>query len=195
MNKKATVKSCILYEQGFQALGVTKTRRTRLKKEFIRNSSQATSGLVLTMRSTEKEPAATPTTTTESSLTESLQDGEPGFFSPSYRILGYELPACEQSCEGRCGFRFHVTNGGCFCDDYCEMYGDCCIDYYLHCKASPFPNGTVTVGHAWPTTDDLAAMTPETGHGCTGDALETTAGSTHCISSTQMYETHQHVRS
>ena len=34
------------------------------------------------------------------------------------------------SCEGYCG---SSAPGGCYCDDLCEYYGDCCTDYYDVC--------------------------------------------------------------
>ena len=30
------------------------------------------------------------------------------------------------SCEGYCG---SSAPGGCYCDDQCEYFGDCCSDY------------------------------------------------------------------
>lgn len=36
------------------------------------------------------------------------------------------------SCEGRCGQQAPV---GCWCDDLCQQYGDCCPDYEEKCVA------------------------------------------------------------
>ncbi|XP_038063643.1 uncharacterized protein LOC119734296 isoform X2 [Patiria miniata] len=40
------------------------------------------------------------------------------------------------SCEGRCFL--DGSRGGCFCDDVCESFGDCCSDFVVKCKAFLF---------------------------------------------------------
>jgi hypothetical protein len=38
------------------------------------------------------------------------------------------------SCDGNCGGQ---APGGCFCDDLCEQFGDCCADKEEECDADP----------------------------------------------------------
>lgn len=42
-------------------------------------------------------------------------------------------PSYGQSCSGNCG----ESAGGCWCDDSCTGYGDCCGDYHVFCISSP----------------------------------------------------------
>ncbi|XP_033106645.1 enteropeptidase-like [Anneissia japonica] len=36
-----------------------------------------------------------------------------------------------ETCQGRCGTSFFESL--CHCDSHCELYGDCCYDYWKHC--------------------------------------------------------------
>jgi len=36
-------------------------------------------------------------------------------------------------CGGRCGGSYSANGKTCFCDAYCDTYGDCCSDYHLMC--------------------------------------------------------------
>lgn len=40
-----------------------------------------------------------------------------------------------QTCKGLCGRQ--SKKGGCWCDDACRKYGDCCPDYYRQCGRLP----------------------------------------------------------
>ncbi len=43
-------------------------------------------------------------------------------------------PALSASCDGKCGGQ---ASSGCWCDDQCSTYGDCCSDYQSVCKDVP----------------------------------------------------------
>lgn len=45
-------------------------------------------------------------------------------------LLMFQGNAAAQSCQGICG---EQSTGGCWCDDQCEGYGDCCNDYVAEC--------------------------------------------------------------
>ncbi len=60
-------------------------------------------------------------------------------------------PVPDNSCEGRCGQK---APGGCWCDDLCSQYGDCCSDYQQAC-VNPTPNPTPT-----PTPDPTPTPGP-----------------------------------
>lgn len=42
-------------------------------------------------------------------------------------------PTIFNSCAVGCGAK---SDGTCWCDDLCEGYGDCCVDYKFHCEPS-----------------------------------------------------------
>lgn len=51
-------------------------------------------------------------------------------------IFGVEIPTrmCPQTCLGKCGtVNEKAIFGDCYCDIACETYGDCCLDYFVHC--------------------------------------------------------------
>ncbi len=45
-----------------------------------------------------------------------------------------EMQRNASSCEGNCG---EQAPGGCWCDELCVQYGDCCSDYQQFCVAEP----------------------------------------------------------
>ncbi|XP_022094182.1 uncharacterized protein LOC110981168 isoform X7 [Acanthaster planci] len=46
----------------------------------------------------------------------------------------------EQNCVGCRNFCFlDGSRGGCWCDGACEIYGDCCEDYYIYCMLPDYP--------------------------------------------------------
>lgn len=54
---------------------------------------------------------------------------------PSLFLLLIGTPdAAAQSCVGYCD---EQTPAGCWCDDQCETYGDCCDDYLAVCVVEP----------------------------------------------------------
>jgi hypothetical protein len=42
------------------------------------------------------------------------------------QIVSYDLTGFSGSCAGACG---GASPGGCFCDDACTAFGDCCGDF------------------------------------------------------------------
>ena len=48
-------------------------------------------------------------------------------------ILGVDVPVCDRLCENRCGKSEAVLPEECYCDEVCELYGDCCLDYFSFC--------------------------------------------------------------
>ncbi|XP_022108963.1 uncharacterized protein LOC110989125 [Acanthaster planci] len=46
----------------------------------------------------------------------------------------------EENCVGCRNFCFlDGSRGGCWCDGACEIYGDCCEDYYIYCTLPDYP--------------------------------------------------------
>ncbi|HTJ83035.1 MAG TPA: hypothetical protein VL400_15045 [Polyangiaceae bacterium] len=43
----------------------------------------------------------------------------------------------EGTCDGACG---EQSDDGCWCDDLCDGYGDCCADYHATCDAPAPPS-------------------------------------------------------
>jgi hypothetical protein len=52
-----------------------------------------------------------------------------GSFS-SKAVRRASLTSPPDSCDGQCGGQ---APGGCFCDDLCTGYGDCCSDFASAC--------------------------------------------------------------
>ncbi|XP_033103617.1 uncharacterized protein LOC117106357 [Anneissia japonica] len=49
-----------------------------------------------------------------------------------------------QTCHGRCGL-FLTRNSMCHCDPKCELYGDCCYDYWSSCTNSRVLNSSLAL--------------------------------------------------
>jgi len=58
------------------------------------------------------------------------------------------LPSIGQTCEGRCGLQ---SQDGCWCDDQCSLYGDCCPDYEALCL-TPLPGDMCHTGGLYDCT-------------------------------------------
>ncbi len=54
----------------------------------------------------------------------------------------YGSPSTGQTCEGSCGGQ---SQNGCWCDDQCKLYGDCCPDYGPFCL-TPQPGDLCSTG-------------------------------------------------
>jgi len=52
------------------------------------------------------------------------------------------FPSTGQTCEGICGIQ---SQNGCWCDDQCKLYGDCCPDYEPLCL-TPQPGDSCYTG-------------------------------------------------
>jgi hypothetical protein len=46
------------------------------------------------------------------------------------QIVDVAVETCEGSCAGSCGGQ---SPDGCFCDDACTFFGDCCVDFAPEC--------------------------------------------------------------
>ena len=58
-------------------------------------------------------------------------------------VFDFMLSVCPISCETHCSDHLRPRrDGGCFCAKECELYGDCCFDYYLYCKEPVSVNDT-----------------------------------------------------
>ena len=53
-----------------------------------------------------------------------------GNFEKTYLVTNVST---DLSCQGKC---MYTKNSLCFCDASCEMFGDCCYDYWKLCKES-----------------------------------------------------------
>lgn len=49
-------------------------------------------------------------------------------------ITGYFDCPSLNGCSGQCGGA--AANGGCWCDEACASYGDCCSDKLAYCGGS-----------------------------------------------------------
>ncbi|XP_022107091.1 CUB and sushi domain-containing protein 1-like [Acanthaster planci] len=57
----------------------------------------------------------------------------------------------EQGCVGCRNFCFKDgSRGGCWCDGACDIYGDCCDDYYIYCTIPDYPTESPDVDECDP---------------------------------------------
>ena len=107
-------------------------RTLALTRDVIR-STEISSLATLGGQSGFEKPTYPPTWYTESSRPQ----GKLG-------ILGVDVPICGRLCENRCGESEAVLPEECYCDEVCELYGDCCLDYYLFCYSKTYETSSDT---------------------------------------------------
>ena len=92
-------------------------------------------------------------------------DGERGTWSPSGKADAHE------SCVDHCG---EMAPGGCWCDEECAGFGDCCPDYQPVCVAEPEPDPDPDP-EPDPAGPEPCDVHPWPGEGGCADALGTTS--------------------
>ena len=50
-----------------------------------------------------------------------------------YSVASYEMDDIK-SCRNSCGVKPSAIRSGCYCDNLCQRYGDCCGDYEEYCS-------------------------------------------------------------
>ena len=50
-----------------------------------------------------------------------------------YAAANYEMKDI-RSCSNSCGVKPSAIRSGCYCDNLCQKYGDCCGDYEEYCS-------------------------------------------------------------
>ncbi len=78
----------------------------------------------------------------------------PGIILNAAAALAWPQPA-EASCVDSCGGQ---SPQGCFCDDMCPQFGDCCGDFGAVCEEPFHGEATLQIGHSFISEHDKGAV-------------------------------------